>query len=107
MNILIASLALAGTLLQYRDAVGALNREKPQEAAVFRVVDDWKHEVPWWRVVSWWHHRKSVRQVLSESPSEAIVYRRLFSVIVSWALLTGAASLGFLSAIAAELRPML
>lgn len=102
----IACLVMIATVLQYRDAVEAINRERPHEATVFRVVDDWRHEVPWWRIFAWWRHRKSVRQVLAESPEEAAVYRRLFSLVLSWTLLTAAAGLGLLSVIISQLRSL-
>lgn len=92
VTFLAALAALVGTLLQVNEGFSQL-AQLEDEREVFRTVDGMRLEHPRSHPIKRWKQRRTVRQMLRESPVEAAMYHRVWRIVWSWALLGGAAGL--------------
>lgn len=95
--ILLAAVVLVATVMQAHEALLQLREHEALPA--FQAVDELNTEVSRWRLVRRRRHRRLVKALLAESPAEASAYRRLRRVLLSWALLAGAALSALLVAV--------
>jgi hypothetical protein len=97
----VATLTLAiGTCLQ---AINSLRewsgerRELVQGALAVKDVRDenraWRHPVVWWR------NRRTVADLLAESPGETAAYRTVRATLWGWSLIATGAALAFVGAV--------
>jgi hypothetical protein len=89
---LFALMAFLGTALQYRTAMETIRDTEQESRDVFAAADELITEVPWWRPVRRFRHRREVIRLLAERPAELARYRRLWRVLMSWTLLSVAAA---------------
>ena len=91
LTVLAAGFLLAGTFFQ--GWTNLLELRRREEIFIFRTVDDWREEHGWRHPVHRWRQRRLIRQLLRESPEEAVQYRYLRRAVLGWALLfAGSAS---------------
>lgn len=90
--IFVTGLALVGTWIQF---VLSVQQVDGFEREAFRVIDDWRTEVPRRRPIRWYRHRRALREILASSPDEAAAFKRVWRLVVSWALLLSAAGIAF------------
>lgn len=93
-----ACLALVGTSLQVRSSLEQKKVAAPSELHTFATVDGWKGEVSRLRhPVHWWHHRRTLRDILKKPSEEVRVYRRVRRELWGWAALWAASFLAVLA----------
>ncbi len=87
LSVAVVLAALAGTILQFWLSMQQLVAHERDAARTFRIVDDWRREVPWRRPVRRGRQRKAIQRVLAGSPDEAALYRRVRQTLTAWFLL--------------------
>lgn len=96
-----ALFALGGTLMQAFDNLIRLKELDPEGTRSFRTVDGFKTEHRLSRnPIQWMRAQSEVRQLLAESPVEALLYKRVRRQLLSWVLLAMAALMAVVVAVA-------
>ena len=91
-----AVLVFFGTGLQALLNLRELGRVK--DAEVFRIIDKWKQEVPWFRLRRRLAQLEQVRALLRENPMEAGAYWRVNFSLWGWTLMCLGSAFGILAA---------
>lgn len=96
IQLFVGVLAFAGTLMQAASSLAQKKRMDPDEVKTFNTVEEMKTEISWIRhPILHARQRRHVRRLLFESEVEARQYERVRWDVLSWSLLTVAASAAF------------
>jgi len=100
----VAVLAFAGTILQMVSNLEQTKSTNPEGVATFNMIGGIKTEISWMRhPIRWFRHQRYVHALLKKSAGEARIYLQLRRQFWGWAALFGAALLAVVAAVLAIL----